>query len=65
MLLARSSHRRHTIQAHILKSWNFLILHIDGFLATYRPVRGRRTTERFIDNVVLADSMLGASANND
>jgi len=25
-----------TIQAHILKSWNFLILQMDGFLATYR-----------------------------
>jgi hypothetical protein len=25
-----------TIQAHILKSWNVLILQMDGFLATYK-----------------------------
>ena len=32
MLHARSSHRR----LHVLKSWNFLILQMDGFLATDR-----------------------------
>jgi hypothetical protein len=42
LLVAATVDSLNTIQAHVLKSWNFLILQMDGFLR--RTVAGRGTS---------------------